>query len=284
MNIKCPKCNSPKKNISKNGFFRRKSDSKVIQKFICRLCGKQFSQATFSACYHQNKRRINYIVRASLCSSMSMRRIALIHNISRTTVKRKLEFLASQAANKQKVWLQGKVFKHVEFDDLETFEHTKCKPISLTMAVESKTRKIIGFKLSEIGPRGLLTKAAHKKYGKRTNESYRNRRLLFKELQEHIDEGAVFKSDMHVQYSRLVKAYFPKATHRLYKGERAKLSGFGELKDTSFDPLFSINHSFAMLRANVNRLARKTWCTTKQMKFLEMHLRIYIDFHNQVLT
>ncbi len=284
MKIKCPKCSSSEQNISKNGFFRRKSDSKTIQKFICKLCGKQFSRATFSICYQQNKRRLNYIIRVSLCSSMSMRRIALIHNISRTTVKRKLEFLAAQAEAKQDKWLEGKSFKNIEFDDLETFEHTKCKPVSLTMAVESKTRKILGFKLSEMGPRGLLTNAANKKYGRRKNESYKNRRELFECLQKHIEEEAVFKSDMHPQYASLVKSYFPKASHQHYKGERSRLSGFGELKAVSFDPLFSINHSFAMLRANMNRLARKTWCTTKKMKFLEMHLKIYVDFHNQVLT
>lgn len=284
MKIQCPNCKTTRPNISKNGFFKRKSDSKIIQKFICKICNKQFSTATFSPCYHQNKRRLNFPIRNLLCSSVSMRRIAIIHNISRNTVKRKLEFLAAQAELNQKKWLKSKSFNCIEFDDLESFEHTKCKPISVTMLVESKSRKIIGFKASSIGAKGLLAKPSRKKYGRRKNESFKNRRNLFKDLKPYIIESAVFKTDMHKDYPRVISHFFPKAVHKVYKGEQGALTGQGELKKTKFDPLFSINHTLAMLRANINRLVRKTWCTTKKMKYLEMHIQIYVDFHNSVLT
>jgi hypothetical protein len=39
-----------------------------------------------------------------------------------------------------------------------------------------------------------------------------------------------------------------------------------------------------MLRANVNRLFRRTWCTTKKAQALVHHLAIYADYHNSVLT
>ena len=48
----------------------------------------------------------------------------------------------------------------------------------------------------------------------------------------------------------------------------------GELKKRGKDPLFYINHTLAMLRANVNRLIRKTWCTTKDPAQLIYHLAI----------
>jgi hypothetical protein len=38
-----------------------------------------------------------------------------------------------------------------------------------------------------------------------------------------------------------------------------------------------------MLRANINRLFRRTWCTTKKMACLEQHVAIYMDFHNTLL-
>jgi hypothetical protein len=38
-----------------------------------------------------------------------------------------------------------------------------------------------------------------------------------------------------------------------------------------------------MLRANINRLFRRTWCTTKKKERLEQHLTVYMDFHNRVL-
>jgi hypothetical protein len=38
-----------------------------------------------------------------------------------------------------------------------------------------------------------------------------------------------------------------------------------------------------MLRANINRLFRRTWCTTKKKEGLMQHLAVYMDFHNRIL-
>lgn len=284
MKALCPKCKSTKQNISKNGSFYRKSDSKRIQRFVCKSCLLNFSLATFSDCVFQKKRRINTPIRDLLCSSVSMRRIALIKNISRTTVKRKLEFLAQKARREQNQWLEKKRFSIIEFDDLESFEITKCKPLTVSMAVEHKTRKIIAFTVSPIGAKGLLTKKAFKKYGYRKNESYKNRELLFKDLTQVIHPQALFKTDGHTQYPSLIKNFFPQAQQEVFEGRPSRSVGQGELKKGGFDPLFSINHTFAMLRANMSRLVRKSWCHSKKLYYLKLHLDVYVHFHNSVLT
>jgi hypothetical protein len=240
--------------------------------------------ATFSDCYHQKKRRLNHHIRFDLCSTTSQRRIALKYRVSRTTVKRKIEFLAQQASKKHQAWLKTQNIKVVEFDDLETFEHTKCKPVSVSVALEAKTRKLLTFRVSSIGAKGHLSKIALKKYGKRENTSYKNREDLFKELTSYVDKEALFKTDMHKHYPHLVKRHFPNAEHKMYKSTRARSSGQGELKKTRFDPIFSINQVFGMFRDCIKRLVRQTWCTTKKLKYLEMHIMIYVDFHNNVLT
>jgi hypothetical protein len=38
-----------------------------------------------------------------------------------------------------------------------------------------------------------------------------------------------------------------------------------------------------MHRARINRLIRKTWCTTKKLDRLADHIAIYADFHNEYL-
>jgi hypothetical protein len=38
-----------------------------------------------------------------------------------------------------------------------------------------------------------------------------------------------------------------------------------------------------MLRANINRLFRRTWCTTKKPECLRQHIAVYVEFHNTVL-
>lgn len=55
------------------------------------------------------------------------------------------------------------------------------------------------------------------------------------------------------------------------------------MKKVRFDPLFSLNHTCAMLRANINRLFRRTWCTTKVPENLGAHIAMYAYYHNLIL-
>ena len=201
-----------------------------------------------------------------------------------TTVKRKLSFLGLQARlynlrNRS----QRSIVTNMQFDDLETFEHTKMKPLSVTLAVENRSRFILGFEVSRMPAKGLLAEKSLKKYGKRKDERKASRERLFRRLARQIDEYALIESDSNPHYLETVKDYFPNAKHITLKGQRGANTGQGELKKVYYDPLFSLNHTCAMFRANVNRLFRKTWCTTKKMQPLIDHLEIYTQFHNQRL-
>ena len=91
-------------------------------------------------------------------------------------------------------------------------------------------------------------------------------------------------SDEHPYYRPLIKRFFPHSRYRQFKSSRAAIIGQGEMKKVKEDPLFYINHTLAMLRANINRLVRKTWCTTKDPARLADHLAIYMWAHNSILT
>lgn len=172
---------------------------------------------------------------------------------------------------------------HIEFDDLETFEHTKCKPLSVTMAVEHETRRILGFEVSKMPAKGKLAALARKKYGSRSDERAQARHRLFKDLQKLVTDQVLIKSDSNPHYLGDVKKYFPNGEHKTYLSRRGCVVGQGELKSGGYDPLFTLNHTFAMLRANISRLFRRTWNTTKDKNRLEDHIAIYCLFHNQYL-
>ena len=288
MNRTCPSCRGNGSQVVRYGSYYRRSDARHIQRFRCNLCKRHFSNATFSDCYRQKKRRINHRVMLLLSSSVSMRRIAIILGTSRTTVARKLIFLAKQARRKQQTFLDNIVlrdgrFTQIQFDDLETFEHTKCKPVTVTVVVDPTRRWIIDFTLAPIAAKGPLAEISRKKYGKRKDLSRVNRQELFFRLQPRVHAYAEFSSDEHAHYPVLIRSHFPKAVHHRHKSIRGCVTGQGELKKTQFDPLFKINHTLAMLRANINRLVRRTWCTTKLMTRLADHLAIYQHYHNQLL-
>lgn len=215
---------------------------------------------------------------------MSLRRVAREMRLSRTTVARKLIYLGQQA---EQVLKQSNA-EHppcevIEFDDLETTEHTKCKPLSVTLAVEYRTRRILGFKVSRMPAKGRLAKIAFKKYGPRPDERPRGRNALFEQIKPLVKSNALIKSDENPHYVSDVTKHFPHARHERHKGQRGSIVGQGELKRIRFDPLFSLNHTCAMLRASINRLFRRTWCTTKRPHCLTAHIAMYAVYHNLIL-
>jgi len=215
---------------------------------------------------------------------VSLRRSAKLLRVSRTTIARKLIYLGAQA----KIELRNRNLEFppsevVEFDDQETFEHSKCKPLSITLAVDSTTRRILGFEVSKMPAKGRLTHIALKKYGRRKDERAMGRKRLFETLSSLVNPYATFKSDQNPHYPQDVRRHFPHANHLTFKGQRGSTSGQGELKKIRFDPLFSLNHTCAMTRANMNRLFRKTWCTTKVPARLTDHFAIYAVYHNEVI-
>ena len=72
----------------------------------------------------------------------------------------------------------------IEFDDMETFEHSKCKPISITLAVQKRTRRILGIEVSRMPAKGKLVDKAHRLYGPRIDERREGRERLFRTLKD----------------------------------------------------------------------------------------------------
>src|SRR6185369_5746262 len=100
---RCPILKCPSPMPRKNGTYFRPSDSKSIQRWVCKSCKSHFSAATFQDAYLQNKRRANPEVAKLLCSGVSQRRIALLLKITRVTVARKLAFLAKGSEQRHEI-------------------------------------------------------------------------------------------------------------------------------------------------------------------------------------
>ena len=207
-------------------------------------------------------------------------------NLNPKTVARKLIFLAQQARKRHQSWL--KMFEHVkidhlQLDDLITSHHTKLKPLSVTVVVNAKTRHILGLQVGTIPAFGKIAKLSRKKYGKRKNQLPQNLDTLWENLKPIVAPEAVVESDEHHLYGKFIHRHHPHVHHQQHKSYPAAVAGQGELKRKARDPLFRINHTLAMLRANINRLFRRTWNTTKKVSCLTDHLWVYVSFHNRFL-
>ena len=224
---------------------------------------------------------MNTAVAVQLCAGVSLRETARILFLNYKTIVRKRQFMSRQAKAWVQEFVKGLQVTQMQFDDMESFEHSKMKPLSITLAVEKRTRFILGARVSAMPAKGLLVKASLKRYGPRPDERKLHRRELLQSLQCVVDPHAEIESDQNPHYEPDVRKYFPQAFYHQYKGRRGCVVGQGEIKAGGWDPLFSLNHSCAMLRANINRLFRKTWCTTKKRECLQEHLYLYFKSHNQ---
>jgi transposase-like protein len=277
----CPICRVSQ-NIVKNGFYRGKRTK--IQRFVCRRCRRHFSAQTLALSYREKKPEADLPVLRLLESGVSQRRCAEILGLHRKTVARKLVRIGRQARYGLREQIAQRVGPTVVFDEMETFEHSKMKPLSIALAVEEKTRKIIAVEVASMPAKGLLAAKARKKYGRRRDDRPQALSAMCREIQRANADVMLVKSDQAPRYPALIAKHLPRAKHQTFLSRRACIVGQGELKAGGRDPLFSLNHTAAMVRDNIKTLSRKTWCTTKRSDRLQYLLYIYAWCHNHRLA
>ncbi|MCX6117769.1 MAG: hypothetical protein NT027_09520 [Proteobacteria bacterium] len=268
--------------IVKAGSFTRKEGLVRVQRYRCLVCSKRFSDATGTLDYRQQKRMLNIRIFWAFNSNVSMRRISLETGLSKNTIAKRLLYFSKVAHIHHKEFLKHRrPSNFVQFDDMESFEHSKLKPLSMPIAVDANTREILSFDVAGMPAKGPLAAHSIKKYGRRTDERNEAWYSTLESTKSSCITLVTILTDKHRMYPKVIQKCIPKSKHITVKGRKPRSAGQGELKRGRFDPMFSFNHTAAMYRANVSRLIRKTWCTTKKKENLKHHMMIYIMWHNE---
>lgn len=270
--------------IIKKGFYFRKNDSRKIQRFQCKECGKKFGLSTGTLEYRQRKRRINHQLLKLFSMKMTQRDAARFLGVNKKTVARRFDYWAKKAELKNirmRKILEKNPVTHMQFDDLITKEITKLKPLSVTVAIDANRRFILQANVSKIPAFGHLAKLSRKKYGYRKSGHQKALEKTFSNLRTITSPFAKIRSDEHKSYEVFVRNYFPNAKYEQFKSIKGCVAGQGELKKTRHDPIFEINHTMATLRAGISTLVRKTWAVTQDPKRLQGHLEIFMYYFNR---
>ena len=77
----------------------------------------------------------------------------------------------------------------------------------------------------------------------------------------------------------MIRTLLPETVHRAVPSASKSFRPQGSRRNPD-DPMFALNHVAAKLRADLSRLLRKVWVTTKRVDRLQAHLDLYLAYHN----
>jgi transposase-like protein len=268
----------------KRGHYYRKVTKTYHQRYYCLSCRKAFSSRTRRSDYRHKRPDLLLPVLQGLVSSVSHRQLARNLGCSRLTIERKVRYLLTLA--EAALLHQHPVTDTIYFDEMETIEHTKLKPLTIALAV-SEDYKILSARVGRIPAKGKWAELSRKKYGDRENERDLTLKRMFQDLKGQGINPQIAHSDEALIYRKLVQKFFPEASHQTHKSrsqkEKRREALFQNKVKRTYDPMFPLNQRCALLRSSIKRLVRRSWCTTKDPKRLEEHLQIFIAFQRGLL-
>ena len=261
--LKCPHCQSGNK--KKDGFMKTKRGKTQVYK--CKDCKKKFSKRNESINYRHRKQHLRERIRKMYCERMSLRGIARTLGVNYKTVVRYFRELAAEAhkANKKRIAEGGFVTSFVQFDQLETYEHTRRKPVGIQVSVRCKTKEIISARVGYIPIRALtVSKAYSREWNSKITDS-RTKEMLIRTKAVLNKKGALISCDRENRQVNLLKQLCTEPHITLAPSPAENKV---------------IDRVFRRMRQDISRLGRKTLSTTKDISELQKHLDLYTDYHN----
>lgn len=272
-----PDCSAELPKFIKKGFFYNRQLNQHIRKFQCKTCGKICSSRTFKLDYKHKKIHLNFKLAKLLCEGASIRAASRILGL--TYYNTYLKFLWLKKVVDLKRGELKLTARSLQIDELETIHHTKCKPLSIALAV-SDSYQLIAAQVAEMPAKGRLAEFSRMKYGPRKDERDQVMQRTLNEAKSRLEnQPQLIESDQKSNYRKLVQQAFTGVELKQHKRpEKKKLQErmHEKLRKKKFDPLFAVNHKCALLRSHIKRLTRRSWCTTKKVENLQLHLDLFV--------
>ena len=285
----CPSITTGHRRWCFKGRYPRACDGRTVQRFLCLECHRTFSTQTFRVDYRLKKPHLVHDLIGPFVSKVTHRQAARIVGCTRRTIARRLELIGAHCRDfhlrrmelaRERGGLRG-VF---QLDELETFEHSRrLQPVTMPVLIERKSYFIVDLETAALPCRGRLSERDRERkrereaeFGVRRSGSREAVAKCFETLAEHHSRsGAVeIETDKKSTYRTILARRFGARLEHARHSSKAK-------RDYA-NPLFPINHTFAMMRDGISRLVRRTWAASKLRAKLERHALIWVVWRNYV--
>lgn len=277
---KCPRCKETI-HIIKKGYFKTKWNYKLVPRYKCKPCGKSFSASTAKPIYKQKKPFLNRDIFKWYVAGTTQRRMAIVMGINRKTVVRKFLYMAEEArAHHEKRLKEGKwKTGYVQFDEMETFEHTRLKPLSIALAVRPKTAEVIEAQVGLMKFHGRATSLSRDRYGWVFDTRDASREDVLLSIKKIAKDDITIVTDKKTDYPQVIQRVIPNA--KIVQVKRGRKKTIYDERQNEDDDLFVINYVSAQIRHDLSRMMRKSWVTTKKAFMLQAHLDLFIAWKNK---
>lgn len=278
-NKECNNHGTPSFDFRKDGFHYPTSDKKEpIQRFRCRACGKRFHGTYGKLTYRQKKPSINAKFMKIYNSGVSLRRTAFLLGVNRKTLANRILTHGRHSRMKHEKRMKGTNYfwgTRFSFDEMESKIGSKYYPVSIAIAVNEDTGRIVDIQVARMPLKGRVLEIARKR-GEDLPRQIDDRDIARVNVLSAISSVAAGQidivTDKHPAYGPLISQVHKKAIH--ISGKRHDEGAHDN------DPMFWLNHVCARIRADLGRMGRRSWCFSRSIDALQGQLDMFMEFFN----
>jgi hypothetical protein len=252
-----------------------------VPRFSCRGCNRSFSRQTFRLDYRDRKPACNVPVLQLLVSGVGLRQTGRTVGLGVHGTQHKFRKLALGLRQLNRNLLRKLPPGHRTFlfDEMETFESSSILRLSVSVLIEEESLAMLAVDVAPIrrvpkkGSRRRKWLDSHEtKHGRRRDQSRASvRRVLGRFRRLLGGEKGELRTDEKALYAALVRRMLPEVEHQ---------TTISTLPRTTYNPLFRINLTDAMLRDNNGRMRRRSWLVSKKREWLRQQLEVFAAWRN----
>jgi hypothetical protein len=269
-----------------HGSYEAQCRPHPIPRFRCKLCGRTFSRQTFRADYRDHRPSLNGRLFYLLASGVGLRQSARNLGLSRRCTELKARKLGRHVRRVHAnfcgelpsgTWLQ--------LDELETYETRRnTRPLTVPLLIATESRFVIWAESAPIRPRGTMTEKRKRAIAAEELRFGPRKDLSRQSLLRTLGRGArMFPEGSTVFFDTDEKLVYPDLLGQAFAGRRVLHRTTSSKRERTVDnPLFPINHTEALARDLMGRLRRESWLVSKQRRWLDVALHVFIAYRNYV--
>jgi transposase-like protein len=265
--------------FKKNGYYERLRGLRVVQRYVCRSCGRNFSSQTFSTTYWLKQPHLLGRLFDALVNGSALRQVARSLRVSHSTLQRQTERLGRHCLlTIDALGPRGAPAEPLVLDGFRTFEHSQYWPFDLNLLVGT-SYYVYGFNDAELRRSGTLRPSQREKrtvleaaYGRPDPQS--TRRAVEELVARVVPAGASVEiaSDEHLAY--------PQAFARLPDRRIAHYTTSSKASRTPRNPLFAANLADLLLRHDSANHKRETIAFSKRRQAALYRAAIWAVWRN----